>query len=110
MATRTAGGATKGTLPACCSQLCDADEQFTYISAGSPQTVGNAGLWARSDLHKLIEQGLLEVASELEAGTEERTVYPFFVGDSAFARSPSMMRIHGVPVNAHGAVADVSAR
>ena len=87
--------------------VCDADGQFTYIRAGSPGMVRDAGLWARSDLQKLIEQGLLEVAaSELEAGGEERNVYPFLVGDSAFALSPCMMRIPDVPVNAHGAEAD----
>jgi hypothetical protein len=78
--------------------VCDVRGRFIYVSAGAPSTVGDAGLWARSDLFERIEQGLLSgVTCELEVDGELRSVTGYLVGDSAFSLGPAMQKIYDGP-------------
>lgn len=84
----------KGSPASLLLAICDANGRFLYVNAGAPGTVGDAGLWSRSDLCQLIEEGLFHGAPhELTADGHTQSVQPFLVGDAAFPLGPHMMKV-----------------
>lgn len=83
----------KGGVASLLLAVCDADLVFTYVDAGNPATVGDAGLWGRSPLYQDICNGLLQQFQwRLATSEEERDVSPYLVGDAAFALHESLMK------------------
>jgi hypothetical protein len=66
----------KGHVASLMLAICDANGLFLYIIA-SPRTVGDVGLWGRSDLWKQIQEGLLDdtALSLMRAGGRCGTKY-----------------------------------
>jgi hypothetical protein len=88
----------KGHVASLLLAICDANGHFLYINAGSPGTVGDAGLWGRSDLWKQIQEGLLDgTALNLVAGGVAQNIQAYFVADSAFPLGKHVMKIYGDP-------------
>ena len=88
----------KGSPASLLLAICDAKGRFLYVNVGAPGSVGDARLWARSDLCSRIEGGMLDIAGvELSDGEETRMIRPVLVGDAAFPLGPHMMKIYDEP-------------
>ena len=70
--------------------VVDARGVFTYVNAGSPGSVGDASAYNTSLLARnVVSRRWLGSCEKVICG---KTVYPFLVGDSAFALSNKMMK------------------
>ena len=74
--------------------MVDADGLFTYISAGAPGNVGDSGLFSRSALKRNIDDGMQrKFQFELPVVGQMHRIYPYLVGDAAFALDMHMLKI-----------------
>ena len=77
--------------------VVDARCRFQYINVGAPGTVGDAGLYAQSELCAQIDVGLLKrVSVPIVVDNDVQQVTPFLVGDSAFALSEHMLKNYDI--------------
>jgi hypothetical protein len=79
--------------------VCDADLRFTYVNAGAPAFVVDAGLYARSQLKANINAGMLKQVSvplPFEDGRMHE-ICPYLVGDAAFPLGQHMLKVHEPP-------------
>jgi hypothetical protein len=84
----------KGGIASLLLAVCDADLQFTYVSAGAPACVGDAGLFSRCRLMGYLDEGLmrtLNVPLYFDDGTIVN-IWPYLVGDSAFPLGHHLMK------------------
>jgi DDE superfamily endonuclease len=76
----------KGGICNLCVVIVDANGLILYANAGSPGSVGDAGVFSRSLIKQQLDQGLAELAAvQLEVAGEEKQVTGYLVADSAFA-------------------------
>jgi hypothetical protein len=74
--------------------VCDINLRFTYVNAGAPACVGDAGLFSWSRLHDRIQDGLMRTVNVplyFDDGQRE-DLWPYLVGDAAFALGEHMMK------------------
>jgi hypothetical protein len=84
----------KGGIASLLLAVCDIDMRFTYVNAGAPACVGDAGLFARLRLHENTEAGAMatiEVPLYYENG-DVKAISPYLIGDAAFALGVHMMK------------------
>jgi hypothetical protein len=78
--------------------------RFTYVNAGAPACVGDAGLFGRSRLSHQIREGLLtteNIPLYFESG-EMKRLHPYLVGDALFPLGVHMMKsVDPVPGSRH---------
>ena len=71
----------------------DADSSFLYVNAGAPGSIGDAGLWTRTNIKQPFDDGLAEITSiKLHAGLEELEVSGYMLADSAFPPDKYMLQ------------------
>jgi hypothetical protein len=89
----------KGFIASLLLAVCDADMLFTYINAGAPACVGDAGLFGRTRLREQINEGLMRTMSVplfFDDGTRQ-DMWPYIVGDAAFPFGQHMMKAYDPP-------------
>ena len=69
----------------------DARGVFTYIHAGSPSSVGDAGVYVQTLLRHKIERGEW-LSYAIGKQVSDVLVRPYLVADAAFAFSNTMMK------------------
>jgi hypothetical protein len=66
---------------------------FTYVNAGAPGNLGDAGLYSASRFSKQVEDGLLRAATvQLIVENQPHSIYPYIVGDAAFPLSEHILK------------------
>jgi hypothetical protein len=102
----------KGGIASLLLAVCDINMRFTYVNAGAPACVGDAGLFSRSRLHNLIQVGLMRTVNVplyFDEGVRE-DIWPYLVGDAAFPLGEHMMKAIEPPPAAHTAEAEFNTR
>jgi hypothetical protein len=92
--------------------VCDADLQFTYVSAGAPACVGDAGLFSRTLLKQNMDEDLMRT-SNAPLYLEDETVaniWPYLAGDSAFPLGQHLMKVIEPPPEAGSAESKLNKR
>jgi DDE superfamily endonuclease len=89
----------KGQISTLLLAVCDADLRFTYVNAGAPGCVGDAGFFARSRLRERMDGGLLKcIDTPLKfADGRQSSIFPFLAGDAAFPLRPDLLKCHSNP-------------
>jgi hypothetical protein len=86
--------------------------RFTYVNAGAPGCVGDAGLFGRCKLQENIEAGIMkrkDIPLYLENG-EIKSIFPYLVGDAAFPLGVHMMKAIDPPPAVGTSEAEYNAR
>jgi hypothetical protein len=66
---------------------------FTYINVGALGNIGDAGLYGRSMLKRMFDDGLLRGTEfELPVRGRMETINPYMVGDSTFPLGPHLVK------------------
>jgi hypothetical protein len=102
----------KGGIASLLLAVCDINMKFTYVSAGAPACVGDAGLFQRSQLHQNIEGGVMaqiNVPLYLE-NDGMKAIMPYLVGDAAFPLGVHMMKAIDPPPAVPSAEAEFNKR
>jgi hypothetical protein len=74
--------------------------RLTYVNAGAPARVGDAGLFGTCQLGERIRDGLLrqrDTTLYLENG-QVKKAFPFLVGDAAFPMGVNIMKEFNPPL------------
>jgi hypothetical protein len=88
----------KGRVMSLCLAVVDGNGLFVYLNAGNPGCLGDASLWSRSSLCKLVEDGLLNnITCELDADGEQHSIHGYLIGDAAFPLNENMLKIFPEP-------------
>jgi hypothetical protein len=89
----------KGGIASLLLAVCDIDMRFTYVNAGAPACVGDAGLFGNCQLGQRIRDGLLQQRDTtlyFEDGGVKK-IFPYLVGDAAFPLGVNMMKAFDPP-------------
>jgi hypothetical protein len=87
----------KGGMASILSAVGDADLKFRILSTGTPASVGDAGLFGRSQLKMCIDEGMLrevQVPLTMHDGSVNQ-IHPYLVGDAAFPLGQHMLKVYG---------------
>jgi hypothetical protein len=73
--------------------VVDSNKMFTYVNAGSPACVGDAGLYQRTQLKRNIDAGILDqIDIPLRISDQVQHIKPFLVRDAAIALGTHMLK------------------
>jgi DDE superfamily endonuclease len=73
--------------------IVDCNNMFRFASVGNPASLGDGGLYMKTNVKKSIDDGLLNVLDiELTVNGQVRTIKPFLVGDKAFPLGRHMLK------------------
>jgi hypothetical protein len=89
----------KGGIASLLLAVCDIHMRFTYVNAGAPACVGDAGLFGTCQLGERIRDGLLQqrdITLYFEDGNVQK-IFPYLVGDAAFPLSVNLMKAFDPP-------------
>jgi hypothetical protein len=101
----------KGSIASLLLAVCDIKMRFTYVNAGAPGCVGDAGLFGRCQLHDNIEAGIMKQTDvplyfeTVQHGVEMKSIFPYLIGDAAFPLGVHMMKALDPPPAADSAEA-----
>jgi len=75
--------------------IVDADLKFIYVDIGSPGSVGDAGIWNRSQIKQAIEQNTLNIPPDTPLPGDNEPMPYFIIGDDAFSLTTRLMKPYG---------------